>query len=180
MLTRSIALGIAWLNLMCFDAANAENACDLNGKSILYTVTMLTQGRLESGRERLTILGDRVLEFDDGASGSQGTVYYLGRRMDISNEPGQQATGADAAVVYYRTFATASYESNLLQTTLEKSIFARRGDFAAGQLTINRTIRVDSCFSCKVLELTISANAVGGASETSRLQSSNSCSITTR
>lgn len=132
------------------------NSCNLSGKSIVIDIVLCPERNLRinstcvRSRQRFSVLGNKVLFYADEIT-PEGTIFYIGKRIEISNDEEQRrfVFGKDFPGVYQRAWVTASYSAGQLRLQIEHNRYLIQG----GLFQRNNNsyiINIPSCNICVV------------------------------
>jgi hypothetical protein len=180
----------------------SASACDLNGKTINYTLSYCYEGGPRSGEcivgpKKVKILGSKLLDYWD-VTKDVGVEYTLGQTRDLLNTTDGvqrqmllQGQSALAANNVYRTYSgTASYSGNILSITTimdyRTSVDRRIGNntqlYKVGAVVISNVDETnfeitDSCASCQILNYDFEEKGVTGVVLFRSRLTNSSCTI---
>lgn len=156
---------------------SASADCNLSGKSLVYVIELCAQVGCSKGREKITILGDKVLLYN-APSEPVGLTFILGQSVDLcSQEFGDgKECYSPSPRLRITSAGKATYQGGRLRIEIAKRFFM--DGISTGQ-TLDQLYLLQifepQCNACKVLDVSVIMPTL--PEKTARLSYSDSCQV---
>lgn len=163
---RRLVVGVVGLCLLV--STGKAQQCNLDRKSITFTITLCSQKGCIPGAERVDIIGNHVIHYSNAAS-QIGTVYTLGQTVDLCNDPtnaGLWAPRCSNVNDIVKANANATYTGNEIRLSVEQDFYKRAlNNMLYARVVDLMRIGIISCNACRLLGYTLTGYR-GGATQT--------------
>jgi hypothetical protein len=163
----------AFCTYPCVEAAAQIDRCELSGKTISYRYKICLSTGCSDNLQRITVVGDRVLQHL-GPGSTSGRIYYIGRSIDATQDPAQNRN-PDAALTSpipgarYVVKLKSAYSNETLLLEDEETLYDKNPNIPGAIVKTRTKIDVKACKSC-VIEYTFIARHDDGRRDDARAQ----------
>ncbi len=174
-MTRTTLLAISLLCVIVAIPDRAAEKCDLEGRTIYAWIGFCGNSHHPEKNECIMMetksrfVGDKILYYDDSTAASTGTVFYIGRRVDVTDDP-LQAKNLEvphSPIVSVKFTTQSAVTDSDVSLELETDVYGQRTGLHLVHGGWKMHVILPTCYSCRVVsydQITVNADGRGNTS----------------